>query len=183
MNHEERHLGGTKTGKPIYSKIGRYGPFVQLGDNDDEDKRSISLKKGFKYTTLTFDEALECLAYPIELGEYKDAPVTINIGRYGVYIKHGEKNYSMKDRSVENLQDAIELIDEIDSERANREIHTFEHDGDPLNVLNGRYGPYISHKKKNYKIPKDQDPKKLTLDDCLTIIKDAPKKKTRRKKK
>ena len=64
----------------------------------------------------------------------------------------------MKDRSVENLQDAIELIDEIDSERANREIHTFEHDGDPLNVLNGRYGPYISHKKKNYKIQRP-DPK------------------------
>ena len=82
----------------------------------------------------------------------------------------------MKDRVIENLRDAIELIDEIDSERANREIHTFEHDGDSVNVLNGRYGPYISHKKKNYKIPKDQDPKSLTLEDCLKIISEAPKK-------
>ncbi len=182
--NEERDLGkDPKTGKTVYAKIGRYGPFVQLGENDDNDKRSISLKKGLKYTTLTFEEALECLAYPIELGEYKDVMVTINIGRFGIYIKHGEKNYSMKDRVIEKLDDAIELIDEIDSERASREIQVFDHDGDAINVLNGRYGPYISHKKKNYKIPKDQDPKALTLDACLKIISEAPKKTTRRRKK
>ena len=152
-------------------------------DNEDEDKRSVSLKKGLKYTTLTFDEAMDCLAYPIELGEYKDVMVTINIGRYGIYIKHGDKNYSMKGQVIENIKDAIELIDEIERERANREIHVFDHDGEPLNVLNGRYGPYISHKKKNYKIPKDKDPKSLSLEDCLKIISDAPKKKSRRKKK
>ncbi len=181
--NEERNLGSDpETGKVIYAKIGRYGPFVQLGENDDDDKRSISLKKGLKYTTLTLEEALECLAYPIELGDYKGAPVTINIGRYGIYIKHGEKNYSMKGNVVENINDAIELITETESERANREIHSFTHDGDPLNVLNGRYGPYISFKKKNYKIPKDTDPKALTLADCLDIIKNAPKKSPRKKK-
>jgi DNA topoisomerase-1 len=182
--NEERDLGkDPKTGKTVYAKIGRYGPFVQLGENDDDDKRSISLKKGLKYTTLTFEEALECLAYPIELGEYKDVIVTINIGRFGIYIKHGDKNYSMKDRVIEKLEDAIDLIDETDSERANREIHAFDHDGDAINVLNGRYGPYISYKKKNYKIPKDQDPKALTMEDCLKIISEAPKKTTRRRKK
>ena len=181
--NEERHLGDDPdTGKPIYSKIGRYGPFVQLGDNDDEDKRSISLKKGLKYTTLTLEEALDCLAYPIELGDYNNEPVSINIGRYGIYIKHGQKNYSMKGQSIENLNDAIELIKEIESERANREIHSFEKDGDPLKVLNGRYGPYIAFKKKNYKIPKDKDPKLLTVEDCLEIINTAPKKSPRKKK-
>tara|TARA_A100001015_G_C15036022_1_gene736265 strand:+ start:748 stop:3009 length:2262 start_codon:yes stop_codon:yes gene_type:complete len=181
--NEERHLGDDpESGKPIYSKIGRYGPFVQLGENDDEDKRSISLKKGLKYTTLTLEEALECLAYPIELGDYDGEPVSINIGRYGIYIKHGQKNYSMKSNSIENLNDAIELIKETESERANREIHSFEKDGDPLKVLNGRYGPYIAFKKKNYKIPKDKDPKALTVDDCLEIINTAPKKSSRKKK-
>ncbi|MGC6366553.1 MAG: type I DNA topoisomerase [Candidatus Marinamargulisbacteria bacterium] len=182
--NEERHLGDDPdTGKPIYAKIGRYGPFVQLGDNDDEDKRSISLKKGLKYTSLTFEEALDCLAYPIDLGEHNGEPVTINIGRYGIYLKNGSKNYSMKGETVENLEQAIELIKAADAEKANREIHVYDHDGEPLNVLNGRYGPYISHKKKNYKIPKDKDPKSLTLEDCLTIISEAPKKTSRRRKK
>ena len=121
--NEERHLGDDPdTGKPIYANIGRYGPFVQLGDNDDDDKRSISLKKGLKYTSLTFEEALDCLAYPIHLGEHNGEPVTINIGRYGIYLKNGSKNYSMKGETVENLEQAIELIKAADAEKANREI-------------------------------------------------------------
>ncbi|MBL6722983.1 MAG: type I DNA topoisomerase [Candidatus Margulisbacteria bacterium] len=182
--NEERHLGeDPKTGKPVYSKIGRYGPFVQLGENEDESKRSVSLKKGLKYSTLTFEEAMECLAYPIELGDYNGELVTINIGRYGIYIKHGDKNYSMKSKAINDLDDAIELIQEIDAERASRDIQRFTHENEELNVLNGRYGPYISYNKKNYKIPKDKDPKTLTLDDCLTIISEAPKKKKKQAKK
>ncbi|MEK9727562.1 MAG: topoisomerase C-terminal repeat-containing protein, partial [Candidatus Margulisiibacteriota bacterium] len=182
--NEERHLGDDpKTGQPIYAKIGRYGPFVQLGDNDDENKRSVSLKKGLKYTSLTFEQALDCLAYPIELGDYNDTPVTINIGRYGVYLKHGSNNYSMKGQPIENLAQAIELIKVQDEEKANREINSFDHDGDKINILNGRYGPYISFKKKNFRIPKDQDPKALTLDACIEIIESAPKKTTKRRKK
>ena len=108
--NEERHLGDDPdTGKPIYAKIGRYGPFVQLNDNDDESKRSISLKKGLKYTTLTFDEALES-GYPIELGDHNGEMISINIGRYGIYLKHGSKNYSMKGQPIENIEQAIELI-------------------------------------------------------------------------
>jgi DNA topoisomerase-1 len=109
--------------------------------------------------------------------------VTINIGRYGIYIKHGAKNYSMKSKAINDLDDAIELIQEIDAERASRDIQRFTHENEELNVLNGRYGPYISYMKKNYKIPKDKDPKALTLDDCLTIISEAPKKKKQAKKK
>ena len=182
--NEERHLGeDPDTGKAIYAKIGRYGPFVQLGENDDDDKRSVSLKKGLKYTSLTFEEALGCLAYPIELGDYNNEPVTINIGRYGIYLKHGKSNYSMKGEPVETLDAAIELIKVNEAEKANREIHEFDHKGDKLMVLNGRYGPYISFKKKNFKIPKGSDPKSLTLETCLEIIESAPKKSTRRKKK
>ena len=78
-------------------------------------------------------------------------------------------NYSMKDKQVSSIEEAIELIEEAKKEKANREINTFDHDGDELRVLNGRYGPYISFKKKNYKIPKDTAPEKLTLEECMAI--------------
>ncbi|MGA0242045.1 MAG: type I DNA topoisomerase [Candidatus Marinamargulisbacteria bacterium] len=182
--NEERHLGDDpNTGHPVFAKIGRYGPFVQLGNNDDETKRSVSLKKGLMYRSVTFEEAMDCLAYPIELGDYDGQPVTINIGRYGVYLKHGTANYSMKDQTIETLEQAIELIKTLAAEKASREIHAFEHDDDTVYVLNGRYGPYISFKKSNYRIPKDTDPKALTLPACLELIENAPKKKTVRRRK
>jgi DNA topoisomerase I len=182
--NEERNLGADpKTGKTIYAKIGRYGPFVQLGETDDEDKRSVSLKKGMKYSNIELDDALSCLEYPMELGEYKGAMVTLNIGRYGIYLKHDDKNYSIKDVNVERLDDAIDIIDATIKERANRDIQQYEHDGDTINVLNGRFGPYVTYKKKNFKIPKDKDAAKLTLDECIEIINQPPSKKRRRKSK
>ena len=98
-------------------------------------------------------------------------------------MRRSKSNYSIKGQTVETLDDAIELIKVNEAEKANREIHEFEHKGNALMVLNGRYGPYISFKKKNFKIPKDTDPKALTLEKCLEIIESAPKKTTRRKKK
>jgi len=180
--NDQRYLGDDpKTGQPVYAKIGRFGPFLQLGGNDDDNKRSTSLTKDLKYMTVTFEEAMDCLAYPIHLGDHNNEPVTINIGRYGVYIKHGAKNYSMADQSVTHIEDAIALIDAAEKEKANRQIQSFDHDGDTIFILKGRYGPYISHKKVNYPIPKDQDPEALDVNGCLDIIQNAPKKSGSRK--
>ncbi len=173
--NEERHLGDDpKTGLPVYAKIGRYGPFVQVGDNADSNKRSVSLKQGLKYMSVTLDEALSCLAYPIDLGTYKDQPVAIHTGRYGLYVKWGSANYSLKNTDVTRLEDAIALIEDQEKQKAKREINSFDHDGDIIYVLNGRYGPYISYKKQNFKIPKDQVAESLTLSDCQTIISTPP---------
>ena len=116
-------------------------------------------------------------------GNYENKLVSINIGRYGIYLKHGDSNYSMKGQPIETLDQAIELIKTMEAEKANREINTFDHKGDTIYLLNGRYGPYISFKKKNYRIPKDKEPTKLTLEECIDLIENAPKKGARRRKK
>lgn len=181
--NEERYLGDDpKTGKKIYAKIGRFGPFVQMGETDDDDKRSVSLTKGLKYLTVNLEEAIGCLSYPIDLGNYKNELVAIHIGRYGLYLKHGVKNYAIKNVVVESLDDAIDCIEAAIKEQSNKEIQTLKYDDEPLLVLNGRFGPYISFKKKNYKIPKGMDPKTLTVDQCVEIINTPKKTRSRQKK-
>ena len=172
----ERVLGNDPaTGKPVAVKIGRYGPLVQLGSTDDEEKpRFASLQAGQSVATLTLDEALRLFELPRTLGTVDGKAVVVAVGRFGPYVKHGTtfvsvpKNLSPFEVTLEQAQQL--LADKIKAD-AQKVIKTFEEDPD-LQVLNGRFGPYISYKKKNYKIPRKTDAASLTLDDCRAIIAD-----------
>ncbi len=185
----ERLLGNDpETGKPVYTRMGRYGAIAQIGEtkgDEDEKPKFASLLKGQHIENITLEEALDLFKLPREIGSYEDKEVTAAIGRFGPYVKHDNKFYSLV-RNVDDpytieLERAIELI-EIKRERdKNKVIKTFAEDKD-LQVLNGRWGPYISQGKKNYKIPKNVDPKSLDYESCLKIIKESgtkPKKKSK----
>ncbi len=186
----ERVLGvDPKTGKPVSVKIGRYGPMIQLGDGDGEEKPQFaSLLKGQSVSTITLDEALKLFEFPRHIGEYEGAELTVAIGRYGPYVKYDGKFISIpKEYSPAHLtlDEAISLIEEKRREEANRVVKTFPED-DSVQILNGRYGVYIACGKNNYKIPKTvADPSALTLEECREIIADQdakPKRPSRRKK-
>ena len=186
----ERLLGvDTKSGKNVYVKIGRFGPIVQIGDTESDEKPKFAgLRKGQSVETITLEEALKLFDYPRVLGKYEDDEVAVAIGRFGPYIKHNKKFYSLKkddDPATITLSRAIELIEEKRKADKEKVIKTFKEDAD-VQVLNGRYGPYLVIKKQNYKIPKGTDPATLTLEDCYEIAKDPknmPKKRYTRKKK
>ncbi|MDR9399352.1 MAG: type I DNA topoisomerase [Salibacter sp.] len=169
----ERHLGDDpKTGKPVYAKIGRYGPMVQLGETESEEKpKFASLRKNQSIQQISLDEALELFKLPRELGEFEGEKVSANVGRYGPYVRHKSLFVSLKedDPMEVNLDRAIELIKEKREQAEKNKIKTFESEPD-LQVLKGRYGPYIKYKKKNFRIPKDVEPEELTLEDCMGII-------------
>ena len=183
----ERILGtDPKTGKPVSVKIGKYGPLVQLGSTDDEDKpRFASLQKDQSVATITLDEALKLFEMPRDLGKFEDADVSVAIGRFGPYVKHAGKFVSIpKELSPYKitLDEAVELIKLKRDTEAKKVIKTFDEEPG-LQVLNGRFGPYISFEKKNYKIPKKLDPQTLTLEACREIVADeanASKSSTRR---
>ncbi len=183
----ERLLGtDPKSGRNIYARIGRYGPMVQIGDREEDKKPQFAgLRKNQSIETITLEEALELFKFPRQVGTYEGEEVMVSIGRFGPYVKHKGKFVSLKQEdnpSTINEKRAIELIEEKREKERNKYIKTFE--DEDIQVLNGRWGPYISHKKKNYKIPKDVDAKTLTLEDCKKIIKESgTKKKTTRKKK
>lgn len=179
----ERNLGNhPESGEPIFVKIGRYGPMAQIGESgDDKPKpRFARLRKEHFLETITLEEALELFKLPRNLGEYEDKVLTVGVGRFGPYVRHDSKFYSLKkgvDDPLEITTDrAIELILEKREAEKKKIIATFEGEGD-LRVLKGRYGPYISFEKKNFRIPKDTDPETLTQEACMEIIKKAPKKK------
>jgi DNA topoisomerase-1 len=182
----ERLLGqDPKTGRNIYAKIGRYGPMLQLGDAEEEKPpRFASLNKGQSLHSITLKEALKQFQFPRHLGEYKGEEVTVGIGKYGPYVKKGNLFVSIKDEDPTeiDLEQAKALIDDKLKAKQKQVIQEFSNEPN-LVVMNGRYGPYISYKKKNYKIPKDKDPAKLSLQECFEIIKEAPKKKKRKRKK
>ncbi|MGD9843272.1 MAG: DNA topoisomerase, partial [Steroidobacteraceae bacterium] len=175
---ESRELGiDTATGKPISVRYGRFGPFVQLGTKDDEEKpKFASLKSTQRMDTLTLTDALELFKMPRTLGQTATGEtIKAAIGRFGPYVQYGAKNYvSIKtdDPYTIELPRALELIAEKQELDANRLILDFPEDG--IQVLNGRYGPYITDKVKNAKIPKDRDPKTLTRDECRELIAAAP---------
>ena len=175
---ESRDLGtDPATGKPISVRYGRFGPFVQLGTKDDADKpKFASLKTTQRMDTLTLADALELFRMPRTLGKTEAGEVVkAAIGRFGPYIQYGAKNYvSIKtdDPYTIELPRALELIREKQELDANRLILDFPEDG--IQVLNGRYGPYITDKVKNAKIPKDRDPKTLTREECRELIAAAP---------
>ena len=186
----ERVLGkDPATGKQVSVKIGRFGPMIQLGDGDGEEKPQFaSLLKGQSVSTITLEEALKLFEYPRNIGEYEEKPVTVAIGRFGPYVKHDGKFVSIpKEMSPAHitLDEAIELIDAKRVAETNRLVKTFDEEPD-LQILNGRYGVYISYKKGNYKIPKTvADPAALTLEEAMEIVRaqDAKPRRTSRAKK
>lgn len=186
---QARELGtDPASGKPISVRMGRYGPFVQIGTRDDEDKPKFAgLRPGQKMDRITLDEAMELFKLPRELGETEDGePVSTNIGRFGPYVKFGSKFVSLKvkegdDPYTVTLERALVLVQEKKEFDANREIKHFE--GTEIKILRGRYGPYITDGVKNARIPKDvEDPETLDLATCQDLIEKAPMPKSRRKK-
>lgn len=185
----ERILGNDpKTGKPVSVKIGRFGPVVQLGSAEDEEKPQFaSLNKDQSINTLTLEQALKLFELPRDLGEFEGAMVTVAVGRFGPYVKHNGKFVSIpKGITPETitLEEAQQLIIEKRESETKKVLRTFDEEPE-MEVLNGRFGVYIAYKGKNYKIPKGTDVDTLTLVDCLKIVEDdtnAPKKKVIRRK-
>jgi DNA topoisomerase I len=164
------------SGKPISVRMGRFGPFVQIGTKDDEEKpRFAGLRPGQKMDSVTFADAMELFKLPRTLGLTPEGEEIItNVGRFGPYVKYGAKYASLKtdDPYTIELERALEVIREKKIADANRLIQDFPAEG--IQVLNGRYGPYITDKKRNAKIPKDRDPKTLTLPECQAFLAAAP---------
>jgi DNA topoisomerase-1 len=156
--------------------MGRFGPFVQIGTKDDEEKpRFAGLRPGQKMDTINLADAMDLFQLPRTLGEATDGEtITTNVGRFGPYVKYGSKYVSLKEDDPYTIthERALEVIRLKQEADANRLILDFPDDG--IQVLNGRYGPYITDKKKNAKIPKDRDPKTLTLEECKALIAAAP---------
>ena len=183
----ERLLGtDPESGKNVYVKIGRYGPLVQIGETESEEKpRFAGLKKGQSMEDITLEEALELFNFPKNIGQYEDKEMVVAIGRFGPYIKHNNQFFSLAktdDPASIGEERAIEIIEE--KRKADREKIIKEFEGEEkVLVLNGRYGPYISIGKNNYKIPRGTEPAKLTLEECLKIASEQDKKPTSRKKK
>lgn len=185
----ERKLGtDPKSGKPVYARIGRYGAMVQIGDVEDEEKpKFASLLRDQSIESITFEEAMDLFKLPREVGEYEGKKVTAAIGRFGPYIRWNNLFVSLKkaegdDPMTVDMERAAELIEIKKEQEKNKYIKTFEENKD-VQVLNGRYGPYIKYGKKNIKIPKDKKPEELSLEDCIAIAEAAPAKKGRSKAK
>jgi DNA topoisomerase-1 len=184
---QARELGtDPKSGKPMTVRMGRYGPFVQIGTKDDEDKPKFAgLRPGQKMNEITLEEALELFKLPRRLGDTPDGlPVLASVGRFGPYVRYGDKYVSIRgddDPYTIELPRALELIEEKKIEDANRIIQDFEDEG--IQVLNGRYGPYITDKTKNARVPKDREPKSLTLEECQELLAAVPVRGRRGKKK
>lgn len=171
----ERILGKDPvSGKLVSVKIGRFGPVVQIGTADEEDKpRFAQMKKSMSMETLTLEEALELFKLPRTLGEFEDKVVTIGAGRFGPYIYHDGKYISLpkgNDPLEITLDEAIELIRNKRQAEAQKLIRSFAEEPE-MEILNGRYGPYISYKGNNYKIPKEIEPRDLNLEGCFKVIK------------
>jgi DNA topoisomerase-1 len=164
------------SGKPMSVRMGRFGPFVQIGTKDDADKpRFAGLRPGQKMDTITHAAALELFKLPRKLGTTAAGDeITTNVGRFGPYVKYGSKYVSLKidDPYEITPERALEVIREKEIADANRLILDFPDAG--IQVLNGRYGPYITDKARNAKIPKDKDPKSLTLEECRSLLAAAP---------
>ena len=182
INSREKHKTGErvlgkdpKSGKPVFVKIGRFGPVVQIGTADDNEKPTFAqMPKDKSIETITLEEALELFKLPREVGDYHGKPVTIGAGRFGPYILFDRK-YTSVPKGVDpmsiTLDEAIELIQEKQQEEKRKHLKTFAEDP-KLEVLDGRYGPYLAYNGKNYRLPKNMHEKaaELTLEDCMKII-------------
>ena len=186
----ERQLGiDPKSGKPVFVKIGRFGPVAQIGESnaekDNEKPQFATLLKGQSIETITLEEALKLFELPRTVGEYEGKVVVAAIGRFGPFIRHDGKFVSIpKDKSPISitLEEAIELIQQKREKDENRFIKKFEEDPE-LEILNGRYGPYIAYKGKNYRIPKTgYTPAEMTLADCMKLVSEADQKPATKKR-
>ena len=191
-NHTEQKVGertlGTDpaTGKTVSVKIGRFGPVVQIGTPSDSEKPKFAqLKKGQSISTITLEEALELFKLPHTLGEYEGATVTVGAGRFGPYVLHDGKYVSIPkgtDPLDIDMEQAVALIEEKRKSEQEKHLKSFDDQPD-LEVLNGRYGPYISYKGANYRLPKSvSDPKSLTVEQCMDIINSQTKKTAKKSK-
>ena len=186
----ERILGiDPKTGKEVSVKIGRFGPLAQLGegsaDGKGEKPQFSSLRSGQHIENITLEEALELFKLPRDLGEYEQKKVTVSIGRFGPYIRHDNKFVSLgkDDDPYEIALDRAKELIEAKREKDDKAVISVFDEEPELRVLNGRWGPYISYKKGNYKIPKKVEAEKLTLEDCMKIIAESPEPKAKRGRK
>lgn len=178
-----RELGtDPKSGRPVSVRMGRYGPFVQIGEREDEEKPKFAgLKPGQRMDAITLEEALPLFKLPRQLGETAEGyEVEANIGRFGPYIRYDKKFVSLKgedDPYTVTLDRALELIEEKKKADLEKQIKLFKDDG--ISILKGRYGPYITDGKKNVRVPKDREPDSLTLEECQEMIANAPEKRGR----
>ena len=185
----ERELGNDpKSGRPVFVKIGRFGPVVQIGTADDKDKPQFAqLPADKSIETITLEEALELFKLPRELGDFEGSKVSIGTGRFGPYVLHNRKYVSIpkeEDPMTITLERAIKLINEKREAEQKRHLKTFAEDS-KLELLNGRYGPYIAYDGKNYRLPKNKmdNVEALTYEECMTIIKEALEPKATRRRK
>jgi DNA topoisomerase-1 len=184
---QARDLGiDPKSGKPMTVRMGRYGPFVQIGTKDDEEKPKFAgLRPGQKMNEIDREQALELFKLPRKLGETAAGqPVSASVGRFGPYIRYGDKFVSIRDEDdpyTIQLPRALELIEEKKIADANRTIRDFADDG--IQVLHGKYGPYITDKTRNARVPKDREPASLTLEECKELLAAAPPRGARGRKK
>ena len=184
----ERQLGKEpETGKPVFVKIGRFGPVVQIGSADDTEKPRFSqLPSDKSIETITLEEALELFKLPRTIGEFEGSSVVIGAGRFGPYVMHDKKYVSLPkgtDPMKVTLEEAIQLIGEKREQEKKRHIKAFDEDA-KLEVLNGRYGPYIAYDGKNYRMPKALHEKaaELSYAECMEIVNNAPEPKGRKRK-
>lgn len=166
------------TGKTVIARMGRYGSVVQIGEDDDPDKRITGLEKGQLIESVSLEDALRLFVLPRALGEYNGQTITCSKGKYGPYVKYGSAYVSLKrgqDPYTITLETAVKLIEEHEAQQKNKDIKAFP-EAD-IYVLNGRFGPYIKHAGTNYKIPRGTDPASLTEEQCRSIIDSAGEKK------
>jgi DNA topoisomerase-1 len=182
INSRDQHKAGErvlgkdpKSGKPVFVKIGRFGPVVQIGTADDNEKPTFAqMPKDKSIETITLEEALELFKLPREIGDYQGKPVTIGAGRFGPYILYDRKYTSVPkgtDPMSLTLDEAVELIQEKQQEEKRKHLKRFAEDP-KLEVLDGRYGPYLVYDGKNYRLPKSMHEKaaELTLEECMKVI-------------
>lgn len=171
------------TGLQVSVSIGRYGPMAQLGTAEDAEKpRFASLQKGQSLETITLEEALALFDLPKNIGEYEGEVMTVAVGRFGPYVRHAGKFYSLpKDTDPLSCtaEQAIEIIREKRESEEKSLLKSFTEDAD-LSIRTGRFGPYLKYKTDNYKLPKDVDPTSMSYDDCMKLIADAPAKTARK---
>lgn len=188
MNTREEHKAGERelgidpaSGKPVFVKIGRFGPVVQIGKAEDEEKpRFAQMPSDKSIETITLEEALELFKLPRTLGEFEGSPVIIGAGRFGPYVMHAKKYVSLPKNEnplTVTLATAIQLIESKRQQETQRHIKAFEEEP-KLEVMNGRYGPYLAYDGKNYRLPKNLHDKaaELSLEECMEIINTSKKK-------
>jgi DNA topoisomerase-1 len=186
VQNKSRELGiDPRTGKKVYVKLGRFGAYAQIGENPEdgnpEKPKFAGLRPGQFIESITLEQALEVMKMPRDMGVFEDKPVVANIGRFGPYVLHDKKFVSIpkeEDPYTITSERAVELIEAKRVLDANRLIKAWPENPD-IQVLNGRFGPYIKAGTKNVKIPKDKVPADLTLEECVTLAANAPEKRGR----